>query len=64
MFTFVAMLSLVYSTVIYFYRSKAIRTRRSSAKYYDRWGPTALCATLFIAVVVNFVFEGIERGML
>ncbi|KAL0939070.1 vacuolar transporter chaperone 4 (VTC domain-containing protein) [Colletotrichum truncatum] len=59
-FTLLAILSLCYSVVIYLYRSKAIRTRRA-AKFYDRWGPSALCGALFIAVVLNFAFEGRER---
>lgn len=59
-FTLLAILSLLYSVVIYLYRSKAIRTRRA-AKFYDKWGPSALCASLFIAVLLNFAFEGRER---
>lgn len=59
-FTLLAILSLCYSVAIYLYRSQAIRTRRA-AKFYDRWGPSALCGALFIAVVLNFAFEGRER---
>lgn len=61
MFTLLAMLSLVYSVGIYYYRSHGIRTRKS-AKYYDKWGPSVLCGALFIALVLNFSFEGRERG--
>ncbi|GKT55129.1 vacuolar transporter chaperone 4 [Colletotrichum tofieldiae] len=59
-FILLAILSLCYSVIIYLYRSKAIRTRRA-AKFYDKWGPSALCASLFIAVMLNFAFEGRER---
>ena len=59
-FTLLAISALLYSVGIYFYRSNAIRTRKV-AKYYDRWGPTALCASLFIAIALNFGFEGRQR---
>ncbi|KFA72535.1 hypothetical protein S40288_07865 [Stachybotrys chartarum IBT 40288] len=62
MFTLLAMLSLVYSVGIYYYRSHGIRTRKS-AKYYDKWGPSVLCGALFIALVLNFSFEGRERRL-
>ncbi|EOO03248.1 putative vacuolar transporter chaperone 4 protein [Phaeoacremonium minimum UCRPA7] len=61
-FTLLAILSLSYSVFIYLYRSRAIRTRRA-AKYYDRWGPSILCAALFVAVAVNFGFEGRDRAL-
>ena len=60
-FTLLAVLSLAYSVGIYFYRSKAIRTRRASARYYDRYGPTVLCGALAIAIALNFAFEGRSR---
>lgn len=59
-FTLLAILSLCYAVVIYLYRSQAIRTRRV-ASYYDKWGPTILCAALFGAVALNFGFEGRSR---
>ncbi|KAI6785828.1 vacuolar transporter chaperone 4 [Emericellopsis cladophorae] len=59
-FTLLAILSLIYSVVIYLYRSRAIRERRA-AKYFDKWGPSILCGALFIAVALNFGFEGRER---
>ncbi|GAB1310818.1 vacuolar transporter chaperone [Madurella fahalii] len=61
-FTLLAILSLCYAVVIYLYRSQAIRTRRV-ARYYDKWGPTLLCVALFVAVVLNFAFEGKNRGL-
>jgi hypothetical protein len=59
-FTLLAVLALCYSVIIYLYRSIGIRERRA-IKYYDRWGPTALCVALFVAVALNFAFEGKQR---
>ncbi|KAK6842052.1 SPX-domain-containing protein [Apiospora arundinis] len=61
-FTLLAILALCYSLAIYLYRSGAIRERKA-AKFYDKWGPSVLCVSLFIAVGLNFVFEGREREM-
>jgi hypothetical protein len=60
-FSVVAIVSLLYSVAIYLYRSQAIRQRRA-IKYHDKYGPTALCVVLFAAVVLNAVFESIDRG--
>lgn len=49
-------MSLAYSVGMYLYRSNSIRERRN-IKYYDAWGPSILCASLFAAVVVNAWFE-------
>ncbi|RCI14582.1 hypothetical protein L249_6810 [Ophiocordyceps polyrhachis-furcata BCC 54312] len=62
LFTLLAIISLAYSVIIYLYRSSAIRSRRA-AKYYDRWGPSVLCLSLFVAVALNFAFEGRDRGL-
>ncbi|EPE05793.1 vacuolar transporter chaperone 4 [Ophiostoma piceae UAMH 11346] len=62
-FTMLAVLSLLYSVGIYFYRSRAIRTRRASAKFYDRYGPSVLCGAMFIAIAINFAFEGHAREL-
>ncbi|GAB0138179.1 hypothetical protein EsDP_00006422 [Epichloe bromicola] len=59
-FTLLAILSLCYSVGIYLYRSKSIRDRKA-ARFYDKWGPSVLCASLFVAVSLNFAFEGRER---
>jgi hypothetical protein len=59
-FTLLALMSLCYSVVIYLYRSKAIRMRKA-ARYYDKWGPSALCAALLVAVALNFAMEGKSR---
>lgn len=60
-FTLVAIFSLIYSVGIYLYRSQAIRMRRA-IKYHDKYGPTFLCAALFVAVVLNASFELRSRG--
>ncbi|KAH6998067.1 vacuolar transporter chaperone 4 [Ilyonectria sp. MPI-CAGE-AT-0026] len=59
-FTLLAIMSLCYSVGTYLYRSNAIRTRRV-VKFYDRWGPSVLCVSLFVAVALNFAYEGRER---
>ncbi|KAH6648597.1 VTC domain-containing protein [Truncatella angustata] len=61
-FTVLAIVALCYSVGIYLYRSGAIRERKV-IKYYDRWGPTVLCVALFIAVGLNFGFEGRDRQL-
>ena len=61
-FTLLAILSLCYAVAIYLYRSRAIRTRRV-ARYYDKVGPSVLCGALFVAVALNFVFEGKSRSL-
>jgi threonine/homoserine/homoserine lactone efflux protein len=61
-FTALSILCLCYSVVIYLYRSNAIRNRKA-AKFYDRWGPSVLCGGLFVAIGINFAFEGRERGI-
>lgn len=63
-FTVLAVLSLCYSVGTYLYRSEAIRKRKAGARFYDRWDPTALCGALLVALILNFVFEGKQRGML
>ena len=61
-FTLLAIMSLCYAVGIYLYRSRAIRTR-SVARYYDKLGPSVLCAALFVAVALNFGFEGKSRDL-
>ncbi|KAL6919285.1 hypothetical protein FSST1_003311 [Fusarium sambucinum] len=61
-FTLLAIMSLCYSVLTYLYRSQGIRSRKV-VKFYDRWGPSALCGALFIGVALNFAFEGRERHL-
>ena len=56
LFTFIAMLTMVYALVTYHWRAKAIRMR-GSGPYDDRFGPTMLCFFLLVAVVINFVLR-------
>jgi hypothetical protein len=62
-FSIVAIISLLYSVGIYLYRAKAIRERRA-IKYHDKYGPTVLCGTLLVAVLINGVFELSDRGFI
>ena len=56
LFTFIAMLTMIYALVTYHWRAKAIRLR-GSGPYDDRFGPTMLCIFLLVAVVVNFILR-------
>ncbi|KAL2209916.1 SPX-domain-containing protein [Sarocladium strictum] len=61
-FTLLAIISLCYAVGVYLYRSSSIRNRKN-ASFYDKVGPSALCISLFVAVALNFGFEGHERGV-
>lgn len=51
------MLALFYSLVVYLYRVENIKKRKPGrGVYYERWGPSALCAALVVAVVIDFVW--------
>ncbi|TFK33216.1 VTC domain-containing protein [Crucibulum laeve] len=52
-FTFVALLAIAYSAGIFVYRSYKLRERHAEGLYYDKYGPTALCITLFLALATN-----------
>lgn len=52
-FTGVALLSLLYTAGMYWWRVQSIRKRRA-VNYHDVYGPTALCGALLVAVIVNF----------
>lgn len=56
LFTFIAMLTMVYALVTYHWRAKTIRMR-GSGPYDDRFGPTMLCIFLLVAVVINFILR-------
>jgi hypothetical protein len=55
MFTFAALLAIVYSASIFMYRAVQLRRHRAEGVYYDKYGPTVLCAVLLIAIVTNLV---------
>ncbi|GAA5990032.1 hypothetical protein JCM11641_001480 [Rhodosporidiobolus odoratus] len=52
-FTAVALLAILYTAFMYWWRVSAIRARRA-VQYHDHIGPTVLCGILFVAVGVNF----------
>ncbi|CAK5268319.1 unnamed protein product [Mycena citricolor] len=53
LFTFVALLAIAYSAAIFVFRAYRLRARRASGMYYDKYGPTLLCAALFLAMATN-----------
>lgn len=55
-FTIVACAALFYSMGLYLWRVDKIRKRRA-VTYHDKWGPSALCVGLFVAVAISFVFR-------
>jgi len=57
-FTIVACLALLYSMLLYMWRVDNIRKRRDVRRvYHEKWGPTALCVGLVVAVFVNFALK-------
>jgi len=57
LFTFAALLSIVYSAGIFVYRESRLRRRRAAGVYYDKYGPTILCAVLLGALMTNLVLR-------
>lgn len=57
LFTFAALLSIVYSASIFVYRAMQLRRRRAEGVYYDKYGPTILCAVLLAALVTNLALR-------
>lgn len=56
-FTLAALLAIAYSAGIFVFRTSRIRQRRASGMYYDKYGPTILCAVLFLALVTNIALR-------
>lgn len=52
-FTIIACFSLFYSMGLYLWRVDKIRNRRA-VRYHDKYGPTALCLGLLVAVFISF----------
>ncbi|KIL67548.1 hypothetical protein M378DRAFT_73335 [Amanita muscaria Koide BX008] len=52
-FTFAALVSIAYALGIFLYRSGRLRAHRAEGLYYDKYGPTVLCAVLFLALATN-----------
>ncbi|KAJ7067167.1 VTC domain-containing protein [Mycena amicta] len=53
LFTFAALLAIAYSAAIFVYRAYRLRARSAEGLYYDKYGPTVLCAVLFFAMAAN-----------
>ncbi|TKA43452.1 hypothetical protein B0A55_13474 [Friedmanniomyces simplex] len=60
-FTIVAVLALFYSMGIYLWRVRNL-TKRRAVNYHDKWGPSALCAGLAVAVAISFAFRFSKGG--
>ncbi|TKA83275.1 hypothetical protein B0A55_00808 [Friedmanniomyces simplex] len=60
-FTIVAVLALFYSMGIYLWRVRNLMKRRA-VNYHDKWGPSALCAGLAVAVAISFAFRFSKGG--
>jgi hypothetical protein len=57
LFTFTALLAIVYSAAIFVYRTLHLRKRRAEGVYYDKYGPTILCVVLLAALATNLVLR-------
>ncbi|KAI7284702.1 SPX-domain-containing protein [Hortaea werneckii] len=60
-FTVVAVIALFYSLGLYLWRVSAIKSRRA-VDYHDKWGPSALCFLLLIAVAISFAYRWAKGG--
>ncbi|KAK0913775.1 vacuolar transporter chaperone [Friedmanniomyces endolithicus] len=60
-FTIIAVIALFYSMGIYLWRVANLKKRRA-VNYHDKWGPSALCAGLVVAVAISFVFRFSKGG--
>ncbi|RPD74979.1 SPX-domain-containing protein [Lentinus tigrinus ALCF2SS1-7] len=56
-FTGVALVAILYSAVIFVYRSWHLRHRRAEGLYFDRFGPTALSVILVGAIATNIALR-------
>ncbi|GAA5995708.1 Vtc4p [Rhodotorula paludigena] len=60
-FTAIALLAIIYTAGMYWWRVTAIRNRQA-VNYHDYVGPTALCGAILVAVVVNFALR-VKQGL-
>ena len=60
-FTVLAVVFLMYSLVMYIMRVRNIRERRA-VRYHDKYGTTAICGLLVLAVGLNFGRRIVEDG--
>jgi hypothetical protein len=59
-FTFLAIVALLYSVVIYLIRARAIRQRKA-IRYHDKWGPSVLACALVVALGLDVGFAAYSR---
>ncbi|MCH0629133.1 VTC domain-containing protein [Kocuria palustris] len=52
-----AMLTLIYSTYMYVWRTIMIREKRSFVSYADKFGPNMICFCMFAATLATFMFK-------
>ena len=57
LFTFAALIAIVHSTGIFVYRAIHLRKWRAEGVYYDKYGPTILCAIILAALGMNLVLR-------
>lgn len=57
MFTFAALLSILYSAGIFVVRTIKLRKREDSGLYYDKYGPTVLCVIVVGALTANVILR-------
>lgn len=57
LFTFAALFAIVYSAAIFVYRAMHLRRRRAEGMYYDKYGPTILCAVLLAVLGTNLILR-------
>ncbi|KAG0005492.1 vacuolar transporter chaperone [Entomortierella chlamydospora] len=55
-FTFVAVIVMIYALVTFHWRADRIR-KRQPGPYDDRFGPTVLCIFILAAIMINFILR-------
>ncbi|KAF9429409.1 vacuolar transporter chaperone [Entomortierella beljakovae] len=55
-FTFVAVIVMIYALVTFHWRADRIR-KRLPGPYDDRFGPTVLCIFILAAILINFILR-------
>jgi hypothetical protein len=59
-FTITALLTVLYSTALFIYRSLRLRSHSADGLYYDWFGPTALCAVVGASIIINVIMRVAE----
>lgn len=62
LFTFTALLAIVYSAGVFVYRTLHLRKHRAEGVYYDKYGPTILCVVLLGSLTTNLVLRLTEKA--